>query len=399
MKDKGKKRYTDSELKIYAKRIAQRGRGRLTAAERTLLEQPGETGHRLRAFVKAAQAVAKDKSSKGSARGKEAAKHFSPHASRTSDLLKLAKQAPKQATFALVSALQRPLTIAEFAARIEVAPATLAKVLAEIGFDYDQLRAAAVGPGIEAQAALMALLQSLADDLANDKVSGLTAEKLSHGFQGISRIPVFEKPEFASAPSSEAVSSAAASPSFSIGGLGGEEPDTLEGWIESAQRDFDPVGPRSFEAQSTAIAHRAELFVQWVERQPSSLRTDEGEEIVNPLKFVPSRLLISPQKIDGFPTERLRGYLAAFAAAVIVRIGLRPKLDRFRPDAMQSDLAWLVTEGYPGAAQAMSALCALPTNANLSAVFRLTRNQLLSAHAEKKITLSAADAEQLHASV
>lgn len=396
MKSKGAnkgKRYTDSELQIFALRIAKRGRA--TAAEAALMSQPGSTGKRLKEFVRAAQAARQATKSKGAKKETSGAgsKLFSPHASRTSDLLRLAKESPDQARLFLLTALRRSLTLGEFAARLEIAPATLSKVIAELGEEYESLRAAAEGPSAVVQAALMSALAVLAEDLQHSELGPVTGERLQDAFRKVTLVP--DPPSAAAAaPAAPAVPAGAA--------LEGPErvaPETLEGWLTSCDRDLELVGPLSFEEESTAIAHRAHLFLRWVDEQPMAIASEDGTQFVNPLKHIPSRILLSPQRIDGYPDKPLRSYLAAFVAAVITQIGVRPKVGSFRFDALQADIGWLVTHGYPGAAQALSTLCALPVNVNSSAMFRLTRNDLLEAHKQGKIALNKADHEQLHASV
>lgn len=371
-------KYTESELQIIAQRLAH---GRGSRKDKALLEGTGETAKKLADMVARAN-EGPERVSKGA---QNAQVGLSAHASRTSDLVRAALQSPDQVLQYLASALRRPLTVAEFAERLEVAPATLSKALAAVNVDFESLRALAEGPSLRMQLATLSAVDALASDLEDG--TSLSAAKVRAVFSSIGLSDV-AKADAAPSP---------AAPATTLAIDTDRAPTSLEGWIELCSKDLQAVGPNSYEEQWPTIALQAHRFARWIDAEPSKIvASAEGESFDNPLKIIPTRLLISPEKIDGFP-DRVPSYLAAFVAALIQELGMREKYGSLRLDALQGDLAWLVQGNYPGAARALCALCTLNLNANASAAFRMIKLQILDAHKSEKIQLSAETAAQLNA--
>jgi len=332
-------------------------------ASKKVLAQIGElTGHALRGYNE----------NKGTPKAKKPAKDAAEPSAKLSKLVHAMTSSPDATTSMMAEVLRRELTLVEFAARLEVAPATLTKTLSMIGLSYEKFRDATLASGVPVISMLLDSLTLASESFRSVGEEGISQEKalrvaeiLGAGREQILRYMNGRAPASpATAIAAESVEAVrAATPST-------ETPKSLEGWRDLLSV-VDLGASPGFE-RDARFRELATRYLAWTIAQ----REQEGSaEIV----AQPWAALVGYNKeTDSYPNLLTR-QLVRFAAMVIeiaVQAAPEPEWDG---NSLLRTLVWLVESGAEGSARALTAACFLSKSVAISTYARDVRSKVINA--------------------
>lgn len=289
---------------------------------------------------------------------------------KVSKLVQSMTTSPDATLAMMTEVIRRELTLVEFAARLEVAPATLTKALAMVGLTYEKFRDASVSSSIPMISMLLDALAICADSFANVGDEGISAERsktvaatlLSAREQILRHM---DRPA-AKAPSSTVPEEvAAATPSSN-------EPKNLAYWRNHLSH-VDLSRHTSF-ALDAKLRELASEFIAW----SLSKRGEEGEEN--------SYIVSKPwQALLDFDAEQnklaapISRQLARFASLVIELCVQVDAEEEWNGNSLLQTLVWLVESGAEGSARALTAACYLAKSPAIATYARDVRSKVIDA--------------------
>lgn len=268
-----------------------------------------------------------------------------------SELTRMSLEDKPRAMELMLEAMARPATFEEVSDRLGVAKATLAKAIAAVGGEFEDLRAQASYPARRDGMLLMAAVRRLAGAIAADPSAAKAVAK-----------EIADSPEVTQ-PTKVADESVRPH-------VDATWPDSFEGWVRwSAEEDVVV-----FSKENTDYDEASRMFLRWILAQPSTVGGAGGAE-ANPLRVRPLAVLLGQTPIHEIPPRRAR--LAVATLEKIFALPDSPKY-RFSFEDLRFLQLWALEQKVPGAARAMTVGCHLNPRKEESATLRLDRASMLS---------------------
>jgi hypothetical protein len=340
-------------------------------ASRKVLEQIGRLeGHALRGYTE----------NKGNA--PEPKKSAGNPSTKLSKLVH-SMMANPQATLSMMSeVIRRDITLVEFAARLEVAPATLTKVLAMANLSFESFRDASLPNALPLIATMMSSMALCADQFANVGDEGISAEQARRIsiILGSAQAEVKKllSSRYPSAPAGDVTSDTdaaavrAATPSV-------DGPKSAEQWREYLSSvDLSRLSGYTLDLKARALASE---FIAW----SISLRSegDEHKDIVakpwNALLGFNDETKQHPMMVS---KQLLR--FVALVIELVVQSAPEPEWDG---NSLLQTLVWLIENGAEGSARALTAACYLARSPAISTYSRNIRSQVITSIREDKLKI------------